>query len=176
MQRLQPISKVGRVDFSPKRAGPNATGRSTCSPSRPVHHVVLIFRITKYKGASHYSSTQKRPAIMSTKQGVDAETQAYRNTMEGMFSSKGVDELAPRPKFDYRGIKLEEGEIHVLMRRVTEALIVIEDKTGRFRYSRVFPSSPVSASALGDTVSLCQCRTGGSLTLSLGTFGSGLKL
>jgi len=113
---------------------------------------------------------------MSTKQDVDAETQAYRNTMEGMFSSKGVDELAPPPKFDYRGYKLEEGEVHVLMRRVTEALIVIEDKTGRFRYSRVSSSSPVSASALGDMVSLRQCRMGGSLILSLGTFGNGLKL
>jgi len=62
--------------------------------------------------------------------------QAFRNTMEGMFSSKGVDELAPEPMFDYRTYTLEEAEVHRLMRRVTEALIDIEDKAGRFRYSR----------------------------------------
>ena len=68
-------------------------------------------------------------------QVVDAETQAYRNTMEGMFSSKGVDELAPPPKFDYKTYELEERKMHDLMGRVTDALIAIEDKTGRFRYS-----------------------------------------
>jgi hypothetical protein len=75
--------------------------------------------------------------MSSQSETVDAETQAFRNTMEGMFSSKGVIELAPPPKFDYKTYELEEGEVHRLMRRVTDGLIAIEDKTGRFRYSRM---------------------------------------
>jgi len=67
---------------------------------------------------------------------VDPATQAYRNTMEGMFSNKGVDELAPPPRFDHKSYELRWGEVDKLVERITDALVKIEDKTGRFRYQR----------------------------------------
>lgn len=93
-------------------------------------------------GGLRPTSVEERPIDtiltrdMVNNAAADPATQAYRNTMEGMFSNKGVDELAPRPRFDYETYELKWDEVDSLVERITDALVKIEDKTGRFRYQR----------------------------------------
>ena len=63
---------------------------------------------------------------------IDSSSPAFRLQM---FGNKNVVELAPPPRFDYKTYQLEYEQVDALVMQITEALIGLEDKTGRYRYS-----------------------------------------